>query len=67
MDLIFDVYMIPPLQALLKQVCSVTFRFKIKYHPEDSVKRRDEQMTALKVWFSSHCTTMESPFNISQC
>jgi hypothetical protein len=46
--------MIPPLQALLKQVCSVIFRFKIKYHPEDSVKRRDEQMTALKVWFTLH-------------
>jgi hypothetical protein len=42
-------FMFPSLQVLLKHVCSVTFRFKIKYHPEDSVKRREEQMTALKV------------------
>lgn len=24
-------------------------RFRLKYHPEDSVKRKEEQMTALKV------------------
>lgn len=25
------------------------FRFRLKYHPEESVKRKDEQLSALKV------------------
>jgi cytochrome bd-type quinol oxidase subunit 2 len=28
---------------------SLSFRFRLKYHPEDSVKRKEEQMAALKV------------------
>lgn len=27
----------------------VLHRFRLKYHPEDSVKRKEEQMAALKV------------------
>lgn len=29
----------------------LTSRFRLKYHPEDSVKRKEEQMAALKVRF----------------
>lgn len=28
---------------------TVARRFRLKYHPEDSVKRKEEQMAALKV------------------
>lgn len=38
-------------------------RFKIKYHPEDSVKRKDEQMNALKVFKNF---TIELTCNIKQ-
>ena len=31
-------------------------RFKIKYHPEESVKRKEEQVSALKV-ITSKCIT----------
>lgn len=29
-------------------------RFKIKYHPEESVKRKEEQLSALKVLFTNN-------------
>lgn len=29
-------------------------RFKIKYHPEESVKRKEEQVSGLKVNFASY-------------
>lgn len=35
-------------------ISDLPFRFRLKYHPEDSVKRKEEQMAALKVrynWF----------------
>lgn len=33
--------------------CILIHRFKIKYHPDDSVKRKEEQTIALKVSISN--------------